>query len=416
MRRGDRIAGLPSATVAAICLIARAAGAISGDLRGYVKDYPATWRQRNGPIAGSVARAWYNSTRGRVASRLMAGRHLTLAADYDGRLVFATGADTAFGLIPAAGGTGFVDLTRTPINEEHAQLVQTLDRLYAQWYSRRVVATVGRQRIAWGVATWFSPLDRFAPFAPAEIDKEEKAGVDAADLSIPLGALSNVEAVWSGQRRTGLPGIAAGGILQNLGARFRTTRGAWDITLVGGWFAGADAAGGSLAGSIGGIGIHGEALASHGGVRRTLIEARPGPDDTLRLREVRGDFVRATVGADYGFGWHNLTVAGEAYHDGSGAADKSRYDWTGLATGRRVGLARWYAALSASLQVTPLFTVTLPVLANLDEPALLVMPMAEYSVGENLDVRAGIDLSTGGAGSEYGAVKELYYAIIAWYF
>lgn len=92
------------------------------------------------------------------------------------------------------------------------------------------------------------------------------------------------------------------------------------------------------------------------------------------------------------------------------------YDWTGLAVGNRITLAKHYSAGTMSLQPTPLMTVSLTTLANLDEPAALVQPQIEYSVRENFDVRLGLQVNNGGTQSEYGAVDNLIYGVIAWYF
>ncbi len=40
--------------------------------------------------------------------------------------------------------------------------------------------TAGRQRIGWGTARFWSPMDMFNPISPLQIESEERQGVDAA--------------------------------------------------------------------------------------------------------------------------------------------------------------------------------------------------------------------------------------------
>ena len=402
-----------SAALVAVLLVCVArAGGFSYDLRGYVKDYPATWEQRSTSLGGAVeSQTWFNSTRARLKGKWFATSRLTLAADYEARLLASNEASGLSGLSGQGSAGGLVDLTWTPVSREHVTLTHTFDRLYAQWYSPRFVATVGRQRIAWGVATYFSPLDKFAPFAPAEIDKEEKAGVDAALVSFPWGSLSNVEAVYAVQRIEEPPSPLASRTKETrhrLGARLRTNVRDWDIALLGGRFDGANVAGASLSGYIREAGVHGEVLFAHDAIRRTERYA------SYVYR--RGNFVQASVGGSYGFAWRNLTASGELYYDGSGSADNAGYDWVGLSLGNRLTLARHYAAVSLTGLLTPLLTASLVSLINLDEPAFLVQPQLEYSVEENLDVKLGVQVNNGDAQSEYGVMDNLFYLGVSWYF
>jgi len=182
---------LPPLTLALAVLTPARASASDYELRGYLKDYPATWEQNDAvwSISGTRSRTWFNSTRGRLKFRCFAAQHMTFVADYEARLALTNRAGSLYGLTSAS-DAGLLNMTWTPVNRDHVTLTHTIDRLYAQWFSKHFVATVGRQRIAWGVSDYFSPLDKFAPFAPAEIDKEEKVGVDAILVSIPWGARS----------------------------------------------------------------------------------------------------------------------------------------------------------------------------------------------------------------------------------
>ena len=53
---------------------------------------------------------------------------------------------------------------------------------------------VGRQAIAWGSARVVNPTDVIAPFTYSELDTEDRPGVDAVRVRVPIGALSEVDA------------------------------------------------------------------------------------------------------------------------------------------------------------------------------------------------------------------------------
>jgi len=52
---------------------------------------------------------------------------------------------------------------------------------------------VGRQAIAWGNARIINPTDIIAPFSFNELDTEERRGVDAVRVRIPLGMMDELD-------------------------------------------------------------------------------------------------------------------------------------------------------------------------------------------------------------------------------
>jgi len=294
------------------------------------------------------------------------------------------------------------DLSWRLVDTENVYATHTVDRLYAEYYHKNAVVTLGRQRIAWGVSDYFRPLDQFAPFTPGEIDTEERAGIDAARLSFSWDRLSNVELVMN-------PGSHFDN--SRIGGRIRTNIDEWDIGAIVGRFQDGTILGGSFSGAVGGAGVKGEALAVYEGYARTDMTGSPPTSD-----EVQKTYLKATLGSSYGFNWRNLTVGGEAYYDGSGANDPARYDVIGLATGRRVTVGRYYAAATASALAHPLVTLSATTLMNLTDNSALVSPSLIWGVRQNIDVTVGAQVFLGDERDEYGAQPNLLYAVLAWYF
>jgi opacity protein-like surface antigen len=143
-----------------------------------------------------------------------------------------------------------VDLLHVYADRKHLHADVSLYRGTLSWRSDTVSVTAGRQRIAWGVAHFWSPADFFNPITPLIVDRDFRQGVDAAQME------------WTGNggwRWTGLYAPAAKqGPHARYGLRIETPSTGRDV----GIFAvrsGDDWTGGaSFAGQFKGAGIRGE--------------------------------------------------------------------------------------------------------------------------------------------------------------
>ncbi len=59
----------------------------------------------------------------------------------------------------------------------------SLYRGYVSLHNGSATLTAGRQRIGWGTARFWSPMDMFNPISPLQVESEERQGVDAALLA-----------------------------------------------------------------------------------------------------------------------------------------------------------------------------------------------------------------------------------------
>ncbi|MCP2519648.1 hypothetical protein NLC26_00535 [Candidatus Aminicenantes bacterium AC-708-M15] len=75
------------------------------------------------------------------------------------------------------------------------------DRLSLTYNSEKFILTVGRQRIPWGKAKLFSPLDIFNLYNPFAIEKEEKQGVNSLRFEYYFSGFSWIEGAFA--RREG---------------------------------------------------------------------------------------------------------------------------------------------------------------------------------------------------------------------
>lgn len=245
---------------------------------------------------------------------------------------------------------------------------------------------LGRQRIAWGTGRFWSPMDVLNPFSPTALEPGERVGVDALRVERKLGAVSRVGAVWapahSPQRDT-LLGLWHGNAR---GIDYSVAAGRRDRDR----FLGLD-----LAGQIG-----------DAGWRAEWTVTRPAG---------RASHQRALVGVDYAFA-NTVTLTGELFYDGAGSTDPARYDFAALLAGRMQNLARRYAGLYASYEITPLLKWTNALVWNLDDRSRYYSPRLVYSVRTNLDLTLGAQIYGGGPASEYGRMRDLWFAQVQWFF
>ncbi len=124
----------------------------------------------------------------------------------------------------------------------------------------------------------------------------------------------------------------------------------------------------------------------------------------------------------------SITVSGSA---------PERYDAARLANnpdlveritrGELFSIGRHYLAGSVMIELTPLWSLTPTVLANVADPSGLLQLVASYSLSDNLTFLGSLNVPMGPKGSEFGGidagVAERYlsggaglFAQIAWYF
>ncbi len=401
--------------------LAGRAPAFAYELRGYVKDYPSYYDMKPTLLTGgSAENQWLNTTRGRLKFRWFPTYSITFAADYDVSASVGSMVDEDYFQLmtaPPAHDAELLDLSWKLADGNDCYVTHTIDRLYLEYFGSSFTATLGRQRVAWGVVSFFTPLDKFAPIAPAEIDKEEKAGIDAVRVSVPFGALSNIEAIWAPTRDFDD---------HRVGARVRTNVGEWDLSALGGYFAGDCSAGGSVAVPVADALVKSELLFERGLQEEWEYVGDPLGTGFREPVERHRNYLKGTLAAEYGFEWRNLTLSGEFYYDGSGFTDKQSYNSRPESElSSRLTLARYYTAGTASVLVTPLLTASATSIVNLVDYGYMVSPALEYSAAENLTLRAGAQFYRGDRmrmdeqtvwPDEYAHYPDRYYAIIAWYF
>ncbi len=280
----------------------------------------------------------------------------------------------------------YLDLQRTYLDSSNGYGRHRLYRAYVDLAFEKVDIRLGRQRIAWGSALFWSPVDILNPINPTQLERGRRVGVDAVALDWNYGDLSSLSMVYAGHTTAQRASMAW---------RWRTHNNGFDWALTSGRFRNDKMLGFDFAGQLGKIGTRGE------------ITRTDSPTD--------GSYTRAVIGADYSFP-NTLSLNVEIYYNGQGASDPNRYDFPRLFSGNIQSLAKRYMGGYVSYGVTSILLWRNNWILNLDDHSRFFSPELVVSFSDNVEGSVGIQAFGGGVGSEYGTLKDLYYAYLKWYF
>lgn len=305
---------------------------------------------------------------------------------YDNEALLGSYLDTEqFAQLKSARPKTYWDLEGDYLDRPSLFMRHRLHRGFVSLNTAAVDAYVGRQRIAWGSGRMWNPTDLFNPYNPAQLEREERTGVDAVLLEKSFSALSRLSFAYAPQRNASA----------SRALRYRTNFASTDIALVAGEFRDARVIGFELAGRISAAGVYGEAA-----------HTRPNAGDT---------FTRVILGAEYAFA-NTLTLGAEYYWNGAGTTQRSRYDFARLFAGEIQNVAKRYVGAHLRYDLTPLLRSDNHLILNLDDTSRFFAPSLVYSLANNWDVAVGVQSFSGAADSEYGRFHNVYYAYLQRFF
>jgi hypothetical protein len=294
------------------------------------------------------------------------------------------------------------DLTHTIKNEGSQLVVQRLDRLSVAYTGEHMVWRFGRQAISWGNGMVFTPMDIFNPFDPAAVDKEYKTGDD----------LQGVAVVRRNPRTGDVENEQS-----SLAIKYHGFLGMNEYDLL--------------------IAEHyGDRILGLGGIFN--IGSAVGRGDLTWTDTGNESVFSMATSISYSWTWGGKNINGllEYYHNGFGQRDGA-YSPGELARnpellkrisrGELFTLARNYVAVSAAVEINPLFRLIPNLFLNLDDPSTLAQLVAQYDWKQNLQILAAVNIPIGPDGSEYGGIElpteNLYFstgpgffAQLAWYY
>jgi len=263
--------------------------------------------------------------------------------------------------------------------DDHIFADHKLYRAYVSYYDPSFQVTVGKQKIDWGRARFYSPMDLFNPINPLAVESAERIGADAINIEMPVGSGSTINAVYAAQDR---PENAKAGI------RFFHPWNNYDVGWMAGEFNDDTVVGGMLDGYMGGAGVRGE---------WTYTWADDGRE-----------FLRAVVGVEQQLA--KLHVLLEYFYNGGvDNNDPSRFLSDLVYADQIRSMQKNLVSLWTDYKLTTLLTFNNYVIYDTDQQSAFVSPELKYNVMENFDVSAGAQLPWGSSDSEFGSYEALYY-------
>ena len=285
---------------------------------------------------------------------------------------------------------------------ESFSLLQNLDRLSIRFRLPFSSLTLGRQAIYWGVSKSISPTDFIAPFQYGAINTEYRVGVDAIRSTFPIGMMSELDfglVFWEDAQIK-----KSGGWIRGRFYLLQT-----DAVLLAACFRENLMLGGSLNRAIGG---------ATGWIELAAVSTEVFSGDASG--EEKEIFWSASAGMDRS--WFNASLYGylEYHFNSPGANDPDGYDAV-ISSPAYTScgiylLGKHYISPGMTWTPMPLLNITGQTLINLTDSSAYVTLMGEYSITEDITLKAGLSTGAGKLSSEFGSWPGSYFTSAAYFF
>ena len=251
-------------------------------------------------------------------------------------------------------------------------IFQNLDRASIAYSANFADITIGRQAIAWGSARVINPTDVIAPYTYGELDTEDRIGVDAIRVQIPIGVLGEFDTGYVFGEDFAVEKSAF-----FLRSQLNAVETDFSIVLLG--FREHLMTGFEIARGIGGAGFWLEAAY----VYANAFDSENGEAE---------NYLRASIGLDYSFG--GVAYGFIEYHfSGVGAGEPEDYlanlTQPAYTDGGVYLMGRHYLVPGLSYQLTPLISLSGVVLSNISNPSVFPSLQIEYNFAQDIYLSAG---------------------------
>lgn len=343
--------------------------------------------------------------------------HFGAAYDFAPRLMDPLFVETGSFVVSTSGDRYRVldpDERLYPLEEDSVRsfsVRHNLDRLNATLRLPFADIIIGRQAVAWGSGKTVAPTDILVPFNITALDVEERLGIDGIRFRIPIGALSEFDAGYVAGEKFDWEKSAG-----YVRGRFWV----WSTDVIPTAIVFGDhlLLGIDLNRAFSGFGTWLETA-------YTMVDFLGGGDD-----ETRGDYLRATIGADYSV-TKNLYGFLEYHYSTAGKNDPDSYPLlfrdVAFTQGGVFLLGRHYASAGMNYQFTPLISGFGQLIYNASDNSFLVGPSVEYNIRSDVYLSLGGYIGVGEQaevegrtikiGSEFGGLyPDQYFAAFRFYF
>ena len=288
-------------------------------------------------------------------------------------------------------------------------LFQNLDRASIAYGADFGDITIGRQAIAWGSARVVNPTDVVAPYAYNQLDTEDRIGVDAIRVQIPIGVLGEFDTGYVFGENLALEKSAF-----FLRSQLNAIETDFSIILLG--FREHLMTGFDIARGIGGAGFWLEAA---------YVYANAFNNENGEAE----NYLRASIGLDYSFS--GVAYGFIEYHlSGAGAGEPEDYldnlSQPAYTDGAVYLMGRHYFVPGLTYQITPLISLSGVILSNVSDLSVFPSLQVEYNLAQDIYLSAGGFIGIGKRPetedeetqfrSEFGGYSSFYFLSFRIYF
>lgn len=288
---------------------------------------------------------------------------------------------------------GFFDLTKLWVNDSSYYFYSNIDRLNVKLKKGKFEATLGRQRINWGINLVWTPNDIFNTFNYFDFDYVERPGCDAVLLEYYTGVASSIQIGFKMDHNNKITSAFM----------YRFNRWNYDFQAFGGVMTQDMVVGAGWSGDIKGAGFTGEASYFH-------------PYE--HYSDSTGVFV-GSVSLNYTFknslfinGSYLFNSAGTTGPAGNGTlmilySDISAKNFT---------LAKHSIYADIGYPISPLIRADLASIFNPNDKSGFIGPSLDISLTENISFFVIDQVFWGTKLTEFGDYGSLYYMRLKWSF
>ena len=287
-------------------------------------------------------------------------------------------------------------------------IYHNLDRASVQFSTDFADFSIGRDAIAWGSARIINPTDIIAPYTYDQLDTEDRVGVDAIRVRIPIGVMGEVDTgyIFGNKFNFGKSAVFLRTQLNAVETDFSILLMEFQRDLLIGL---------DITRGIGGAGFW---------LETAYVFTTPFDD----LPDAADNYLRTSVGLDYSFGGETYTFI-EYHFNGAGAKNPENFltnlEQPAYTRGGVYLLGTHYLAPGITHQLTPLISFSGQMLFNLSDPSTWIAPQIAYNVAEDIHLSVGGFISVGKRPkngdspqfqSEFGSYPNLLFSSFRVYF
>ena len=287
-------------------------------------------------------------------------------------------------------------------------IYHNLDRAAVQFSTDFADFSIGRDAIAWGSARIVNPTDIIAPYTYDQLDTEDRVGVDAFRVRIPVGVMGEIDTgyIFGSNLDFDKSAVFLRTQLNAVETDFSITLLEFQRDLLVGF---------DVARGIGGAGFW---------LETAYVFIEPFDDGSDEAE----NYLRTSVGLDYSFGGETYTFI-EYHFNGAGATEPENFltnvEKPAYTRGGVYLLGTHYLAPGLTRQLTPLISFSGQILFNLSDPSTWIAPQIAYNIAEDIHLSIGGFISIGKrpingdsteVQSEFGSYPNLVFSSFRVYF